>query len=76
MHVEAVEEEVDRLLELRAIREVNYPTWLPNTVEEGMIIKEQGMLISANKQTFFRSKKGCICKENKRTKMKTLRTRD
>ncbi|GMP32862.1 hypothetical protein CsSME_00006426 [Camellia sinensis var. sinensis] len=32
MHVEAVEEEVDRLLEARAIREVQYPTWLSNTV--------------------------------------------
>ena len=32
MHVEAVKEEVDRLLEARAIREVNYPTWLSNTV--------------------------------------------
>ena len=32
MHVEAVEEEVDRLLEARAIKEVNYPTWLSNTV--------------------------------------------
>ncbi|CAL5380994.1 unnamed protein product [Camellia sinensis] len=32
MHVEVVEEEVDRLLEARAIREVNYLTWLSNTV--------------------------------------------
>ena len=32
MHVEAVEEEVDRLLEARAIREVHYPTWLSYTV--------------------------------------------
>ncbi|GMP99351.1 hypothetical protein CsSME_00046851 [Camellia sinensis var. sinensis] len=32
MHVEAVEEEVDRLLEAKAIREVDYPTWLSNTV--------------------------------------------
>lgn len=32
MHVEAVEEEVDKLLEAKAIREVNYPTWLFNTV--------------------------------------------
>ncbi|GMP72477.1 hypothetical protein CsSME_00030506 [Camellia sinensis var. sinensis] len=32
MHIEAVEEEVDRLLEARAIREVHYPTWLSNTV--------------------------------------------
>ncbi|GMP79097.1 hypothetical protein CsSME_00034767 [Camellia sinensis var. sinensis] len=31
-HVEAVEKEVDRLLEARAIREVHYPTWLSNTV--------------------------------------------
>ena len=67
MHVEAVEKEVDRLLEHRAIREVNYPTGLSNTVEEGMIIKEQGMLTSANKQTFFRSKKCDRCKENKST---------
>ena len=76
MHVEAVEEEVDRLLEPRAIREVNYPTWLSNTVEEGMIIKEQGMLTSANNRHFSEAKKGYICKENKSTKMKTLRTRD
>ena len=32
LHVEAVEEEEDRLLEARAIREVPYPTWLSNTV--------------------------------------------
>ena len=32
MHVEAVEEEVDRLLEAKAIREVHYPTWLSTTV--------------------------------------------
>ena len=32
MHVEVVEEEVDKLLEARAIREVNYPTWLSNTI--------------------------------------------
>ena len=32
MHVEAVEEEVDKLLEARAIREVNYPTWLSNKI--------------------------------------------
>ncbi|KAF5933139.1 hypothetical protein HYC85_029310 [Camellia sinensis] len=32
MHVEVVEEKVDRLLEARAIREVNYLTWLSNTV--------------------------------------------
>ena len=32
MHGEAVEEEVDRLLENRAIQEVIYPTWLSNTV--------------------------------------------
>ena len=31
-HVEVVEEEVDRLLEARAIREVHYPTWPSNTV--------------------------------------------
>ena len=32
MHGEAEEEEVDRLLEARASREVHYPTWLSNTV--------------------------------------------
>lgn len=32
MHVEAVEKEVDRLLEAKDIQEVNYPTWLSNTV--------------------------------------------
>ncbi|XP_028073084.1 uncharacterized protein LOC114275267 [Camellia sinensis] len=32
MHVEAVEEEVEKLLEAKAIRELNYPTWLSNTV--------------------------------------------
>lgn len=32
MHVEVVEEEVDRLPEARAIQEVNYLTWLSNTV--------------------------------------------
>ena len=32
MHIEAVEEEVYKLLEARVIREVNYPTWLSNTV--------------------------------------------
>lgn len=76
MHVETVEEKVDRLLEPRAIREVNYPTWLSNTVEEEMIIKEQGMLTSANSRHFSETKKGYICKENKSTEMKTLRTRD
>ncbi|KAF5937331.1 hypothetical protein HYC85_024837 [Camellia sinensis] len=57
MHVEAVEEEVDGLLEPRAIREVNYPTWLSNTVKEEMIIKEQGMLTSANSRHFSEAKK-------------------
>lgn len=32
VHVDVVEEEVDKLLEARAIREVNYPTWLSNAV--------------------------------------------
>ena len=32
VHVEAVEEEVNKLLEARAIGEVNYHTWLSNTV--------------------------------------------
>lgn len=32
IHVEAVDEEVDKLLEAQAIREVNYPTWLSNIV--------------------------------------------
>ena len=32
LHVKAVEEKVDKLLEARAIREVNHPTWLSNTV--------------------------------------------
>ncbi|XP_028116478.1 uncharacterized protein LOC114314223 [Camellia sinensis] len=32
VHVEAVEEEVDKVLEAKAIREVNYLTWLSNTV--------------------------------------------
>ena len=31
-HTQAVIEEVDRLLEAGAIREVQYPTWLANTV--------------------------------------------
>ena len=65
MHVEAVEEEVDRLLEPRAIREVNYPTWLSNTVEEGMIIKEQGMLTSANNRHFSEAKKVTYAKKIK-----------
>ncbi|XP_028070744.1 uncharacterized protein LOC114273173 [Camellia sinensis] len=32
MHIDAVEEEVDKLLEAKAIREVNYLSWLSNTV--------------------------------------------
>ncbi|XP_028078527.1 uncharacterized protein LOC114280367 [Camellia sinensis] len=32
MHIKAVEEEVNKLLEAKAIREVNYPTWLSNIV--------------------------------------------
>lgn len=31
-HVDAIIEEVDRLLEVKAIREVYYPEWLSNTV--------------------------------------------
>lgn len=31
-HLEAINEEVDKLLEARAIQEVNYPTWLSKTV--------------------------------------------
>lgn len=32
IHTEAVKEEVDRLKEVRAIKEVYYPEWLANTV--------------------------------------------
>ena len=39
IHIETVEEKVDRLLEARAIREVDYPTWLSNTV---MVKKKNG----------------------------------
>ncbi|KAF5944057.1 hypothetical protein HYC85_018134 [Camellia sinensis] len=53
MHVETVEEEVDRLLETRAIREINYPTWLSNTVEEEMIIKEQGIIGSQRGELLY-----------------------
>ena len=38
VHVEAVEEEVDKLLEARAIWEVNYLTWLSNIV----VMKKNG----------------------------------
>lgn len=40
VHVEAVDEEVDKLLEARAIREVKYPTWLSNTI---VVKKKNGM---------------------------------
>ena len=32
IHAEAVQKEVDRLLQAKAIRELHYPTWLSNTV--------------------------------------------
>ena len=32
IHAEAVKKEVERLLQARAIRELQYPTWLSNTV--------------------------------------------
>ena len=32
IHTEAVVEEVSRLLEAKAIREIQYPTWIANTV--------------------------------------------
>lgn len=37
-HADAIVEEVDRLLEAGAIREVQYPTWLANTV----VVKKNG----------------------------------
>lgn len=38
-HTKAVIEEVDRLLEANAIREVYYPDWLSNTV---VVLKKNG----------------------------------
>jgi hypothetical protein len=32
IHAEAVQKEVERLLQAEAIRELHYPTWLSNTV--------------------------------------------
>ena len=34
IHAEAVQKKVERLLQARAIRELQYPTWLSNTVKK------------------------------------------
>ena len=41
LHTEAVIEEADRLLDAQAIREVQYPKWLANTV----VVKKNGKWI-------------------------------
>ena len=47
MHVEAVEEEMDKLLEAKAIREVNYSTWPSNTVVVKKKMTSRGFVLTS-----------------------------